>query len=265
MKILVLGHNGMLGHMVVKYLKTQDKDIVITDLKWETEEFKQFIKNSSCEYLIDCIGCIPQKKPTWEKYKSVNILLPSFLSDNFDGKIIYPTTDSEFDGKIPKHSLYSSHHPATTLDDYGISKAYTSILLKTKNNVKQIRTSIIGPELYNKVSLMEWFFKQTGDVTGYTNHRWNGITTLEWAKQSIKIIENWNDFDNLIQIGTKPITKYDLLCLINKIFECKKTILSINTDFINRCLQSDYCLPDIEKQLIDLKKFYYENKLDTTQ
>lgn len=46
MKILVLGHNGMLGHMVVKHLKFQNEEIVTTDLKWETDDFKEYIKNS---------------------------------------------------------------------------------------------------------------------------------------------------------------------------------------------------------------------------
>ena len=197
MKICILGHNGMLGHMVVKYLKSQNEDIITTDLKWESEEFKHFIKNLSCEYLINCIGSIPQKKPDWEKYKSVNIYLPLFLSENFNGKIIHPTTDCEFDGEIPEISYYSSEELPTAKDDYGMSKAYASILLKQKYNVKQIRTSIVGPELYNKVSLMEWFFKQSENANGYVNHYWNGITTLEWAKQSYNIIKNWDSYNKI--------------------------------------------------------------------
>lgn len=259
MKILVLGHNGMLGHMVVKYLKSQNENVVITNSKWETDDFKEYIKNSSCDYLINCIGCIPQKKPTWEQYKSVNILLPAFLSNNFTGKIIHSTTDSEFDGKSLEQSYYSSEELPTALDDYGISKAYASIFLKANPNVKQIRTSIIGPEIYNKVSLMEWFFKQKENVNGYTTHYWNGITTLEWSKQAYNVINNWNKFDKVIQIGTNKISKYELLCLINKIFESKKNIISINVNTLNRCLKSDYEIQSLENQLIDLKKFYYEN------
>lgn len=255
----MLGHNGTLGHMVVKYLQSQNEDIVTTNLKWESDEFKQFIKTSECEYLINCIGCIPQKKPTWEKYKSVNILLPSFLADNFGGKIIHPTTDCEFDGKILDCSYYSSQELPTAVDDYGISKAYASIILRSKNNTKQIRTSIIGPELYNKVSLMEWFFKQTENVNGYSNHYWNGITTLEWSKQAYKIIKNWNDYDKVTQIGTDKTNKYELLSLINKIFECNKNIISINVDCVNKCLKTDYTLQSLENQLKELKKFYYEN------
>ena len=259
MKILVLGHNGMLGHMVVKYLKSQNNDTVTTDLKWGTDEFKDYIRNSHCEYLINCIGCIPQKKPSWDQYKSVNILLPSFLSNHFQGKIIHPTTDCEFAGNISKCSYYSSKELPTALDDYGLSKAYASMFLKTKNNVKQIRTSIIGPELYNKVSLMEWFFKQTTNVNGYVNHFWNGITTLEWTKQAHKIINNWNEYDQVIQLGTDKISKYELLCLINKIFESNKNIISINVDTVNKCLKTDYTIQSLENQLIELKKFYYEN------
>jgi len=96
MKILVLGHTGMLGHMVVKYLKFQNEEIVTTDLKWETDEFKDYIKKSTCEYLVNCIGCIPQKKPNWAQYKSVNIFLPLFLTNNFTGKIIHSSTDCDF-------------------------------------------------------------------------------------------------------------------------------------------------------------------------
>ena len=259
MKILVLGHNGMLGHMVVKYLKSQNEDVVTTDLKWETDDFKDYIKNSPCDYLINCIGCIPQKKPNWDQYKSVNILLPSFLANNFKGRIIHPTTDCEFDGKIPKESYYSSKELPTALDDYGISKAYASIFLRTTSNVKQIRTSIIGPEINNKVSLMEWFFKQKENANGYANHYWNGITTLEWAKQCYSIINNWYNYPNIIQIGTDKITKYDLLVMINKIFETNKNIISINVDTINKCLYTDYTIKKLSDQLIELKKFYYEN------
>ncbi len=113
---------------------------------------------------------------------------------------------------------------------------------------------------------MEWFFTQTNDIKGYSNHYWNGITTLEWAKQAYKLILNWDVVnDTVIQIGSNKISKYQLLCLINKIFECKKNIISINTEFINRSLKSDYLIKNIEDQLIELKQFYYENKFHSAE
>ena len=44
MKILVLGHKGMLGNMVYKYLSTKnDCELFTTDLRWPTKEFKKFV------------------------------------------------------------------------------------------------------------------------------------------------------------------------------------------------------------------------------
>lgn len=250
--------------MLVKYLYYLNIPVETISYRWPDGGFKEKIKNSNCDYLINCISCIPQKNPTWINYKNINISLPIFLSKNFNGKIIHPTSDCEFSGKLKHGCLYTKNDIKDVVDDYGISKCHISNILSSEINVKQIRTSIIGPEINNKVSLMEWFFKQANKINGFSNHYWNGITSLEWSVQAIKIINNWNNFDNIVQIGTHPISKHDLLCLINKIFECKKTIISINADFVNRCLKSDYSLPDIENQLIDLKKFYYENKFYST-
>jgi dTDP-4-dehydrorhamnose reductase len=103
---------------------------------------------------------------------------------------------------------------------------------------------------------MEWFFKQKENANGYTNHYWNGITTLEWSKQAYKIVNNWNEFDKVTQIGTVKISKYELLCLLNKVFETNKNIVPINVDMVNKCLKTDYCIQSLEDQLIELKKFY---------
>lgn len=259
MRVAVLGHTGMLGHMVVKYLKHKKLEILTTDFRWPSEEFKDFIINLNADFLINCIGCIPQKNSDWQLYKSINILLPRFLSDNFKCKIIHPTTDCEFDGQISIDNFYFKNDIANSLNDYGISKAYSSAILKDKINVKQIRTSIVGPELKSKVSLMEWFLKQQKDVNGYTNHYWNGITTLEWAKQCYNIIINWDKNPNLIQLGSEKISKYQLLCLINIIFNCQKNIIPKKSYISNKCLLSDFEIINLQEQLKELKFFYYTN------
>ena len=42
MKVLVLGHNGMLGNAVFKYLSTNQINLVTTNLRWPDENFKKF-------------------------------------------------------------------------------------------------------------------------------------------------------------------------------------------------------------------------------
>ena len=61
MKVLVLGHNGMLGNVVCEYLRRlDDVSFVTTRHRWSTDSFKTFIKNFDGDYIINCIGAIPQ-------------------------------------------------------------------------------------------------------------------------------------------------------------------------------------------------------------
>lgn len=257
MKILVLGHKGMLGHVVCKFLSEHGLEIETIDAKWPTENFCNCIEKSNCEILINCIGSIPQKnKNNHCDLFSCNFLLPVFLSEHFHGTIIHPSTDCEFSGKSEK--LYSKNDFRDALDYYGISKKYASEYLEKKNNVYIIRTSIIGPELNNKCSLFEWFLNNNEDkIHGFSNHFWNGITTLEWAKICLLII-NKNLNDNFIQIGTNPVSKFNLLNIINEIFALNKKITNFsNGDLVYKCLQSDFKIPSIEEQISELKNWYY--------
>lgn len=101
MRILILGHTGMLGHMVKMYLEQFYTVETISD-RWGTEEFKTTIQESDADYLINCIGAIPQRTKNFD----INWELPIWLDQNFNGRIIHPGTDCEMDD-----------------DDYGISKA----------------------------------------------------------------------------------------------------------------------------------------------
>ena len=61
MKVFVLGHNGMLGHMVHKYLSTKDCHVITTDLRWPIKNFKNKIIDFNGDFIINCIGAIHQK------------------------------------------------------------------------------------------------------------------------------------------------------------------------------------------------------------
>ena len=145
MKVLVLGHKGMLGHMVHKYLSTkEDCEIVTTDFRWQTKEFKDFIIDfwygQEGNYIINCIGAINQKTNGFQ----INIDLPIWLDENIDYnlsgcKVIHPGTDSGV-GEYGKSKDKAGRHLA--MNGY---------------NTKQIMTSIIGHELKSADSLLDWF------------------------------------------------------------------------------------------------------------
>ena len=173
--ILILGHKGMLGHMLCKYLQQHNIDIIYSKKRWPVdicEDIKQF----KGDFIINCIGAIPQKTNDF----SVNNELPIWLDQNTKCKIIHAGTNSILN------------------DDYSVSKKSSSEWIQSNStHTKIIQTSIIGPELYSHDSLFEWFMKQKTSANGYTNEFWNGITTLEWCKLCYKIIKDWDNYNML--------------------------------------------------------------------
>lgn len=258
-KVLLLGHNGMLGNAVYKYLQ-EDKNIELVTMtkRWGDAGFEGEIKLLSPDYIINCIGKIPQKKPTAEDYKFVNIDLPLFL-DGLGIKIIHPTTDCEFKGSDDKNFLYKKSSLRNVEDEYGKSKAEASKYLEHKGkNTKIIRVSIIGHELSSYRSLLDWFLNSGGYVKGYQHHLWNGITTLTWAKICKDIMFDWNNFPKLNQYGTEKIySKYDMLILIKDVYNKDIEIEPYSeVTIVNKCLASDMIIPDLDTQLKELKSFY---------
>ena len=241
MRILVLGHKGMLGHMVCKYFsKRTSFEIVTINSRWSSEEFVRSVLSFDGKYIINCIGAIHQKKTNFE----INVDLPIWLDKNcYDCQIIHSGTDFEMDNT-----------------NYGISKKKAAEYIKNYGkHTKMIKTSILGPELNSKSSVFEWFMNSKDEVFGWTENYWNGITTLQWSMISYDMITNWNDYSITNIPATKCISKYELLNIIKKVFG-KEIIINKNSDVVvNRCLNGTVDVSDIEKQLIELKGFYYDN------
>jgi dTDP-4-dehydrorhamnose reductase len=232
MKILVLGHTGMLGNAVFKYL-SQFYKVDTINYRWPDQEFIDFIKQYDGDCIINCIGAIPQKTSDF----GINSILPVFLELNASCKIIHPATDCESDNTL-----------------YGISKRIaTDWLMTYSKNTYIIKTSIIGIETNSADSLLCWFLKQNS-ANGYTNAMWNGITTLEWAKQCALLIEN-NNIDRYYVFCTDCISKFNLLNIINDVFNHNCTITPVDNVGKDKCL-TGIKLKDIKEQLIELKEFY---------
>lgn len=257
-KILVLGHKGMLGRAVVKYLTQAGYLIETTETRWGEPQFEEMVNKSDAEFIINCIGKIPQKKPAAKEYESLNFDLPVFL-ESTSKKIIHPSTDCEFSGELPPKEVYTKTSKRDAVDTYGQSKAKISAKIENEfKNTKIIRTSIIGHENSTSLSLLDWFLSQSGEINGFTNHFWNGITTLEWAKNCVDLINNWDNAPVLNQLGTKEhYSKFDILSLAKDVYEKDIVIKPFSTtETINKCLESDVLLPDLKYQLKELKNFF---------
>ena len=235
MKVLVLGNLGMLGHMVVKYLRTEDVNVTVTNNRWSNSQTD--IINFEGDYIINCIGAIPQRTKDFD----INWQIPIWLDLHAPCKVIHPGTDCEMDN-----------------DAYGTSKNIAGNYIRNMGKQsKSIKTSVIGPELNSNVSLLEWFLTQDGEVTGYSEAMWNGNTTLEWAKQCLALMKYWDRYEVQTVICGETLSKYDLLSTIKEVYGKDIKILSKPLGK-NKCLKDAPLLysKNIIDQLKELKEFY---------
>ncbi len=261
MRVLVLGHTGMLGNAVHRYFQNQSAVQVSTiTARYPDSAFLPDIKATESEYIINCIGAIPQHTPNDDTYRLLNEELPQRL-DTLGVPVLHPSTDCEFAGTLPIGEQYRKDHERDAADAYGRSKAHVSAWIEqSAKHTKVIRTSIIGHEISSNRSLLSWFLAQTEPVRGYSNHYWNGITTLEWAKQAFTLMTQWADAPVLTQLATEPcVSKYELLCLMRNAYEKNIVIKPYETEpGTNKCLLSDIVLSPLAQQLTELRSFYAE-------
>lgn len=265
-KLIIFGSNGMLGNYMTKYFQTMfhvipltrnNFDITFDNLQnLETIFVKYNINSESC--IINCCGIIPQRNETnTDKYYLVNALFPQMLAKlcrKYGSKLILPTTDCVFDGSKGNYIETDIH---TETNAYGNSKSLGEV-----SDFTVIRTSIIGEELQNQKSFLEWV-RKNGDenmsINGYTNHLWNGITCLQYCKIVEKIIKDnlfWNGIKHLYSPQSK--NKYELACIIKNVYNLQMAIIPTTTEnSIDKTLQSIYNsnaifdIPTLETQIYE--------------
>ncbi len=240
MRVLVLGHEGLLGNCVIKlFTLIPDMNVITTDNRWPDKNFIKFIKQGQFDWVINCVAKIPQKKPDDIEYFTINVGLPIFLS-SLNTKVIHPSSNLLI-SKLP----------------YPLSKLACETILKNFVNTYIIRTSIIGIETNSPSSLLSWFLAtEEKQIQGFTNQEWNGITTLEWARIALEIIRNKAN-ERLIIPYTNKVSKFELLILFKKIFKKNIEITPIN-DFhsIVESEEKNLFRGEITSQLNELKLFY---------
>ncbi|WP_370574398.1 sugar nucleotide-binding protein [Methanomethylovorans sp.] len=255
MKILVLGHRGMAGHIIYDYLSTKTNFEVfnadeflgykfnsITNL----EELENKLHERSVDYIINCIGLL--KRQCNENPISaiaINSLLPHQLvriADEICAHVIHLSTDCYLDDDV-----------------YGRSKRAGEI---NYHNHVTIRTSIIGPEIKRDGDgLFEWFMRQEGEINGYTNVIWDGITTLELAKFISYYIGSDNKLYGIKNLrSNQKISKYDLLELIKVIYSKQIQINKFTKVITNKTEKNDfleYNIPPYYQMIKELFEYQF--------
>jgi dTDP-4-dehydrorhamnose reductase len=264
-KIILFGKTGMLGNYIYKYFKNK-LFINCIDYRITNQNFSKLeelliennIDNNTC--VINCIGLIPQKKNiilSDKEYYLINSLFPHILwqiCKKYKCKMIQPSTDCVFNGKKGNYNECDIHDE---INAYGISKSLGEPLECTI-----IRTSIIGLEIYNKKSFMEWVLSNNNNkINGYTNHLWNGITCLEYCKVIDNIISNnifWEGIKHIY--SPEKVSKYELASMISSIFQLNIEIIPSKTEIsydktLTSIYNNNFNIKSLYLQIEDLKNF----------
>lgn len=272
MKLLVIGSNGMAGHIIAGYLKQQGHSIVtvarnnadyLLNIE-DIEEVKTFFTklDNNFDFVINCIGLLVKDsidRP--DRAAIINSWFPHYVEHvykNTATKVIHLSTDCVFDGEKGEYIESDVH---TEMNAYGSSKSLGEI-----NNNKDVtfRMSIIGPEIKtNGTGLLNWVVTCTDlELQGWENAWWNGITTLQLAKCIQQYISNpvITGIYHLVNNKNK-INKYDLLCKINTVYDLHKTIIktqgpkAVNKILVDTRNEINFNILDYDAQLTDLKNY----------
>ena len=268
MKVLIFGAGGMAGHIITLYLKEQGHNVTgftrrpipycknILGNAANPTNVKDALDSDDFDIVINAIGILNQFA---EDNKSMAVLLngylPHFIADSLKDQgtfLIHMSTDCVFAGNTGPYYENSFPDGKTFYDR---SKAIGEI-----NDEKNItfRSSIVGPDPNeNGIGLFNWFMKQKGPITGYTEAIWTGVTTLTLAKaMDAAIKEHITGLYNLV--NNESINKFDLLKLFNKYLRDNKIIIRPDNKFqLDKSLRHkradfSFQVPSYENQVIEM-------------
>lgn len=266
MKILILGADGMLGHVVATYLTEKGHEVVKTsrdpddnyyyDAYENVYGIEGIIARVHPDAIINCIGILNEAA---EKHHALAILLNSFLpnfldtlSEKYRFTLVHITTDCVFDGE---NGNYTEDSVPNATSFYGISKAMGEV---RSDRTLTLRLSIVGPDINpGGIGLFNWFSKQSGEVKGYSEVYWTGVTTIELARVIEEALQKKiTGFHHVV--NNEKIKKSELIRLFEKYFHFGITVIDDNTKKSDKSLvrtskSYDFKIPSYEQMVKDMR------------
>jgi dTDP-4-dehydrorhamnose reductase len=145
-KVFVLGHHGMLGHVVARYLREQGHEVLTSELRYTgvpRDPLVETVRASGCAWVINAIGKIHQKSPPPAELMIANAKLPIHLKSRLlrEQRLLHASTDCVFSGR---RGSYRVDDECDAEDLYGFSKILAEAAAEPGRCV-MLRTSIIAP------------------------------------------------------------------------------------------------------------------------
>lgn len=211
------------------------------------------LRGARYEYVINCLAvlasrALEERDEARLDAIALNADFPLRLAAaaaSSGARVLHVSTDGVFSGR--KREPYTEDDPPDPLDVYGRTKALGE---SRAPNALTVRCSLVGVAPQERRGLVEWFLstEDGAELTGFSDQRWNGVTTLQLADAFASIVET-GAFDALRSVShvhhfcpNPAITKFDLLVALNAASGERRRIVegSSGSDTFGRVLASRF-------------------------
>lgn len=222
MTVLLLGSTSMIGHQMMSHFEEAGIDVAGTTRRQDLTDAKTIkfdVTEDTIASLLDSypnttvivnnIGVIKSNIIEGDSDSEVNAirvnsLFPHALVEAASERgihVIQIATDCVYSGQIGSYDESSKHD---AWDVYGKTKSLGEI---ASSNMTLLRCSVIGREKGRSSNLIEWVLSQpqNSQLNGYTNHLWNGLSTLAFSRICAGIITRNNFVGGVHHVVPKEV------------------------------------------------------------
>ncbi len=274
MKLLVVDSRSVVGFTVALCLEERGHEVNRFDELHDIKSLQETIENGFYDAVVNCSAIVNQDAENDQAEAAfINVFIPHYLekiTKQTKTVIVHRSTDCIFSGKKGQY----------TIDDTPDAQSFyarTKAVGELNNNKDiSIRVSLIGPDINPKGgSLLNWYLNQKGDVNGFANAIWTGITTIEYARE-IELLLAAGAHGVFQSAPSESISKYELIQLFEKYFPANRHIIKVDNTKVDKSLIPYYGdtgieAPDYDTQIKEMRKwidkhpdlfpsYYYDNR-----
>jgi dTDP-4-dehydrorhamnose reductase len=255
-RILVTGASGMVGHRLVRHFSRDRAVIAVmrpgprperldrvlaratraTSTALSSDDIAQLLDRYRPQAVLNAAGLIKQRPAAADNVAMIeaNASLPHRLAAACVARgirLIHISSDCVFSGA---RGGYCESDLPDAIDMYGRSKALGE---PDAAGCLSLRTSVIGPEIGSAFGLLEWFRTREGlAASGYRKVIFPGLPTIKVAQILEDVLDRFPALSGLYHVGAEPISKHDLLHLINRRYDLRVTLRPVDEPVSDRSL-----------------------------
>ena len=245
MSVLILGAEGIAGSALMRAIpdargttrrsSPADSRIIPNVDITSRGDLEMALAHVDPDVVVNCAGVVQSEcgSRASDCVCAVNAEAPHMLAEmtaRSGCRVVHLSTDGVFDGA--RGGRTEAELPDAN-DPYGKSKA--SGELATYDHCLTIRTSFIGLDPMRGRGLLEWLLAQEGEITGYANMLWSGLSADELARV-IAAYAIPSALSGLYHVSGPVISKADLLAELICAMDLPVHVRHVNEPRIDRTL-----------------------------